>query len=488
MSATNSIQIFDASLSLIAYIDSYQSATFERKWYEAGDFSFTMNHNTLYASECLVDRIVMFGDDVYKCGIIEEVVKKEGADGKGDMQVTVKGRECKTMFEQRYVQPPTGYSDYTATTNAESVLKIMVALQIGSTASANRRVPNFTIANNLSRGATYTLSTRWKVLSEVTKDVTTATGLGQFIYLDLANKTFVYDVGAGVDRRSTQSINGRAIFSSDFDTIESAEFTKSNVKKKNLIYSAGQGVGDARLIRTVYDTTEPAGLARKEFFYDYRTLATNAALDSAGAAKLVELSTDTYIDGSALTYSQLVLGTDYNLGDLVTVETYGETIHPRIVGIQESWAPSSYKIHLTYDRNYPEFSKQVASNVGDQTRLNNSTEGTVVESSSNANGRYRKFSDGTMDQWGIVAPTSGSFALTNGVYVQIRDITYPYAFYDTAYVFVGHVETQTNGCFWVGERFITSKTLTGNSVYINSMISGTFTVGVAWHAIGRWRA
>jgi hypothetical protein len=353
----------------------------------------------------------MFGDDPYKCGIIEEVQKKEGPNGKGDMLVTIKGRECKAFFERRYVQPPSGFADYTAYDHAETVLKTMVALQLGSTAITARKINNFETATDTARGATYTLNTRWKLLSEIATQISTATGLGHFVYLDLTNKHYVYDVSEGVDRRSTQSTNGRAIFSSDYDTIENATITKSNVKKKNLIYSAGQGVGDDRIIRTVYDTTEPTGVERKEYFYDYKTLSAIAEIDNAGAAKLVELSTDTYIDGSALTYSQLVLGVDYNLGDLVTVETYGETIHPRIVGVTESWAPSSYKIKLTYDRNYPEFDKQVASIMSDQGRLNNATEGTVIESSSNSNGYYQKFSDGTMivRGWGYGAFSNRSY-------------------------------------------------------------------------------
>jgi hypothetical protein len=362
----------------------------------------------------------------------------------------------------------------------------MVALQIGSTASANRRVTNFTIATDSSRGATYTLSTRWKLLSEVTKDVTTATGLGHFIYLDLTGKNFVYDVGVGVDRRSTQSVNGRAIFSSDFDTIESATLTKSNVKKKNLIYSAGQGVGDTRLIRTVYDTTEPTGLARKEYFYDYRTLATNAALDSAGASKLVELSTDTYIDGSALTYSQLVLGTDYNLGDLVTVETYGETIHPRIVGIQESWGPSSYKIKLAFDRNYPEFNKQVASIIGDQTRLNNATEGVVIESVSGAASGYKKYSDGTMDQWmQISVNTTIATAIGSLYFGTVNFGNWPTAFTALRTVNLGIIERDF--LCWITKTSDASVTSCGTATLLSSVSRAAGDYLLSVFATGTWR-
>jgi hypothetical protein len=124
----------------------------------------------------------------------------------------------------------------------------------------------------------------------------------------------------------------------------------------------------------VYSGTEPTGIERRESFQDMRDLTDTAGLQARAANTLAEKNVTSFIDAKALTYSQLVLGTDYDLGDYITVEAYGQSENVQITKVKESWASGKYDVDLTFNRQYPEFPKQVQSTFQQLTQTNNNNE------------------------------------------------------------------------------------------------------------------
>jgi len=349
----NPIRIFDASLNLVTELDDYANAYFKRDWSGCGDFSIQTNYNTTHASDLVRGRIVMFDKNVKKCGIITNVKKAIGESGKGSMIVTASGVELKGILGWRIVPPPSGSEYYSVNNSAETVMKTLVGQNGGpTTADADRKFPLLEIDTDADLGATYLLKTRYtsNVLAECSA-CSLATETGFYIYLDLTGKKWRFQTAQGVDRSASQSVNPRAIFSTDYDTLKSAEIDDNDSNYRNYAFVGGQGEGTLRTIREVFTgAIEPTGIERREMFVDARDLATTGELDQRGEQKLEELQTIITTDGSPLAYSPLVYGTDYDLGDLATLEVYDDPRDVRITSVKESWAPLTYAIDMTFDR------------------------------------------------------------------------------------------------------------------------------------------
>lgn len=398
---SNPIRIYESDLTLVGELDDYASAYFTRSWFGIGDFSIQTNFNTAHATDLQKGRIVMFGKDKYRAGIITKLDKKLDENGKGGQIITASGYEIKFIFTQRIVLPQAASPTYTLSNSAETVMKTLVSDQAGATADADRQFPGLTIATDADRGSNYVLNVRYNTtVADELQKISMATEVGYFIYIDEASGDFVFDISLGTDRTATQTTNPRAIFSDDYDTIKGAKFVTSDNQYRNYAYVAGQGVGTGRTVREVYSTTaEPTGFDRKEIFVDARDLTATADLDARGGQKLGEYNIQTTVDGMPLTYSPLVYRTDYDLGDLVTVDVYDSPYDARITSVKESWAPLSYNIDIVFDKEPATLPQQVNRAI-ESVRANAvQTEGVIIESGTNANGDYVKFSDGIMQCW-----------------------------------------------------------------------------------------
>jgi hypothetical protein len=420
----NPIRVFDGSLNLVTELDDYNSAYFTRSWSGCGDFSIQTNYNTIHAPDLQRGRIVMFDKNVYKCGIITNVKKEIGEDGKGSMIVTATGSELKSILGWRIVPPYSGLEYYSITDSAETVMKTLVSENGGPTdADADRKFSLLEIDTDAGAGDTYFLKTRWSstVLAELTA-CSLATSLGFYIYIDLAAKKMRFATAVGTNRAGTQSVNPRAIFSSEYDTLKSANIEDNDTNYRNYAYIGGQGEGTARAISEVYTgAAEPTGIDRREMFVDARDLSSTTDLDYRGGQKLEELSTIITTDGAALAYSPIKYGRDYDLGDIATLVAYGVSRDVRITSVKESWAPTSYTIDLTFDKLPQTLQTQISSAVSSIKNTVNSSGATIIESGGTGapgDAHWEKKGNGYAEIWGRAWPSTDS-ASSNSRYYNI---------------------------------------------------------------------
>jgi hypothetical protein len=321
-----------------------------------------------------------------------------------------------------------------------------------------------------------------------------ATEVGYFIYIDEASGDFVFDISLGTDRTATQTTNPRAIFSDDYDTIKGAKFVTSDNQYRNYAYVAGQGVGTGRTVREVYSTTaEPTGFDRKEIFVDARDLTATADLDARGGQKLGEYNIQTTVDGMPLTYSPLVYRTDYDLGDLVTVDVYDSPYDARITSVKESWAPLSYNIDIVFDKEPATLPQQVNRAI-ESVRANAvQTEGVIVESGTENGYYYDKFSSGRAEAYGVFSVTTTVTSSSAIIYISgVKSLTnYPTSLFNaTPGVMIG-VNGFAENDIWTGRRITggaTASSTNPGTYEIMSCVgkaSNTYTIAV--HAIGRWK-
>jgi hypothetical protein len=371
---SNPIRIFTSSLDFVAEVDDYETAYFERRWYGIGEFSITINYNKLFATEFQKGRIILIGNNYDSCGIISSLRYSVGEGGKGSETVTASGYQLKHIMSWRIVYPPAGQARYTDSDKAESVVKTLVAGQAGTSAATKRQFSLLDIAADAARGIDYLISSRYSNLAAEVEDLAYATQISTNLYIDPVAKKIKLDCYQGIDRTAAQSMNGRAIFSPDYDTLASAEILDSNVAYRSIMIIGGQGVGAARTIVPVYSTTEPSDFDRREQWIDARDLSTTPDLTLRGQSKLALFGNENYLEARALTYSPLAYRSSYDLGDLVTMSAFGQSTNVRISSARESWANNDYMLELGYGLPYPTITKRVARSESDVGAILNATE------------------------------------------------------------------------------------------------------------------
>jgi hypothetical protein len=170
-----------------------------------------------------------------------------------------------------------------------------------------------------------------------------------------------------------------------------------------------------------------------------------------------------------------VYQTDYDLGDYVTIEAYGQSSDHQITEVKESWAPLQYNIDCVFDKEPASLPAQVNTAVKSLQASFTQTEGYIVESGSNANGYYAKYSNGMMMQYGISTVTGYPYTLT-----------FPVSFINTTYSITGIWNKSS-----AAGRTVTINTKSTSStsifVYNASGLTPETSGSIDWIAIGTWR-
>ncbi len=368
--------IWEASpLALVTEVDTYADASFTSGLYGPGDFTISVNYWTLGASEFQPERFILFNNDPTKIGLITSVTKEIGPEGKASQMLTVKGQQASNIFSFRNIYPPAGQARYSETAVVETVIKNLVKSQIGSTASTDRKDTLLNVIATSGRGSTYTLNARLTLMQEEMRKACIATEVGYSLVLNTSTTKLDFDTVHGTDRTAGQSVNPRVMFSTQFDSLREGSIETTYDQYRNVAIIGGQGEGVNRNIREVTGSGGPyTGLKRRELFIDGRDMETDAELDARGAQRLVEASTKVFLDAAALQYSQFIYGTDYFLGDKVTLGAYDTSWDARITAVTESVRAGEYSIDLTLDKVPPTITSQIGSGFNGQNAIMQATE------------------------------------------------------------------------------------------------------------------
>jgi hypothetical protein len=372
------IRIFDTSLALVSEVDAYEQAYFTRSLTGYGAFEIVINYNVVHAADFQKDYFVLFGTNIHRLGVIENISKEVSKDGKGSQKLTITGYEAKAIFNRRIVIPASGNSYYIQDAVQETAIKNTVYDQCGADSASSRgAISLITIAADLGRGVEYQLQAFNTILSDQLTTVAEASNpyMGFELYLDIDNKKLVLDMIVGLDRRASQSVNGRVCFSSGRDSLKSATISDQNSGYKNAVYVGGQGDGSDKTIVLVTPTSAVTGLLRREEYIDKSDLQTTEALTNAGQSELNAVAQAVLsIEAQGLVKSQYVLYSDYDLGDLVNIVEYDTSFDAQITEIEEEWENGNYDISLTFGKQAQSIASVLSSTTSllDQTNTSKS--------------------------------------------------------------------------------------------------------------------
>ncbi|UED81963.1 siphovirus ReqiPepy6 Gp37-like family protein [Lysinibacillus sp. CD3-6] len=367
------LRVIDFNFNLICEIDQYSSLQLTRSDADVGLLELQINRYLLHADKLQKGHIIFPSNHLHKAFIIRHREIELDEDGKATENWLIKAQSLKSFATQRLIYPATGKTHESVTGNVETVMRHFVNTQMINPSDSKRKFPNLVLAANQNRGATVSEQSRYDNLAEKLTELSQLHNLGWNIVLNINSKQFVFTISQGRDLTASQQNSPSAIFSTEFETLESLSYLESDLEYKNFAVVAGQGEGLDRRIVTIGDAQ---GRDRFEMFVDARDISEEtegetpqprpvvdivADLTKRGNEKLSEHIQEVFMEGQALTSSRLMYERDYDLGDTVTLQDrgWGVMMDTRITAIKEIYEYGKQKIELTFDKDRPTFMSKI---------------------------------------------------------------------------------------------------------------------------------
>lgn len=360
---------------IIGIIDNSKSIIWHDVYYGVGDFE-------IYAP-CTQENIdaLAIGNYITRynsrnVGIIEKIeVTYNPQDGR---MIVAAGRFAKSILDRRLIFKLSGHSVSPTflSGNVESAARSLVADNAISCAfDTGRNMPELVlgaiagITKKIIDNDGYSADKQvtYKELLSYSDGLLEEYELGAYCMLD-NNLKLAYTVFEGADRSVDNTAgNQPVVFSQDFDNLLSSEYQYDNTKLKNAALIGGEGEGEARFCSIVKDSAV-TGLKRREVWIDSSSITKkyndesgteqtftddeyDKQLKTDGMQKLAELAiTETFEGEIDITNGSFSYGTDFALGDKVTVQDtgIGLYINARILEITEVQDDNGYSIEAKY--------------------------------------------------------------------------------------------------------------------------------------------
>lgn len=340
------IRILTTVFQLLGEIDDYESLQFIRRSKKPGEFELHININKNLTDTLLEDNLIMLSPR--KVGLIlHREISRSNSE-----QLVIKGYTLQGILSRRITEPPAGLAYDSIRASIETTMKHYVANNAVNPRDSTRIIPNLVIGQDNRRGETVSWDSRYKQLDEELANLS-SDKFGWEVYLDLANKKFVFDIIEGKNLTTGQTDNPPVIFSIDFDNIKSQNFVDSGLGHKNTAYVGGQGEGAGRAIAEVGHNL--TGLERIETFIDARDVEDDTQLSSRGMEKLQEFQKVLSFESEILTYGPFIYEQDWDVGDIVTVQDrkLGITLDTPIPEVKEIYEPGGFRLEAVFGNTVP---------------------------------------------------------------------------------------------------------------------------------------
>ena len=371
------VEIRDPSTrQLIGICDTAKSVIWQAVYFGVGEFEIyapaTLKNRSLLKDGYFVTRT----NDI-NCGIIDNIeITDNPQDG---MMIVASGKFAKNILSQRIIYRFVSTYSITAATlygNVASECWRLIDENCGAAAPTYRQFPKFgrgTIndlpavivddnGNNARKQVTY------DSLLEYTDALLQEYGYGAYVWLDNFTGELLYVMYNGADR-SADNTDGNTpiIFSPDFDNLLSTEYTANTSNNRTTAIIGGQGEGLERFVTLIGDNV--GGYARRELWVDkngvaktvknesdeeitYTDAEYNNILITEGKKALSEYrNIETFRGEMDLNGSRFVYGTDFTVGDIVTIENkrIGKQADCRILSATEVQDENGYNISCEYE-------------------------------------------------------------------------------------------------------------------------------------------
>ncbi len=391
-----------SKFNAVGELNRFESAILRRNYCGFGSFEIwapiTDENRTYFNPPTdLSENFVYFGNNV--AGLVESVQSE--VDSYNHLRYHISGRTCEALLCRRAFglgRKVTGTNNYmvaNTTTfsgiNAAAIVTQMLYDCYHNSAGdyTNRKIPFFVEPTNSGNLPTRTFNFQRSggnlydaVVDFLTQEILS---LGFWVKFDPVQKHLIPYVYAGVNRSASQSTNPPVVFSDELDDILQSKYLYDNTNYRNVSYIAGEGEGsDRSVVQAVRGTNTYnvswfngtgnfPGFGLRELFVDARDVTRKSAdtitsqgnigassltdsqyfqaLAKRGTQKLGESNILNTFNATIRTHGNRMytFGTNYNLGDIVTVEDtrLGFSVDTRITSTEETFG-SDYSLVLTF--------------------------------------------------------------------------------------------------------------------------------------------
>lgn len=338
-----------------AIIDDYQEISFSHNYYEAGDFTISINYNIPNAMKFERGMFVQFGNDPYMFGEIQSISDAIGEDGKGSQIRTITGKDARFIFKRRIIRNLNDEDAWTMTAKGELCLRNLINDQCGANAEEKRRLPVVnTIPENADAiGSTYSVSESYTNLYDSLVTIATQSEIGWRIKFDGELTLEVYE---GSD------LSDHVQFSTDYDSLANGEFKDSSESFANTVYVGGKGTGSDRDIyegESAIGGESPTGLERYEAWDNQSGMTDESEYEAEALSMLSQYGQTLELSGQGLAKCPYIFKEQYNIGDTITVAFSGKSAKVQILSVTEHWSFGNYGIEFSFGKPQNDFSRQM---------------------------------------------------------------------------------------------------------------------------------
>ena len=327
--------VLNTNFDRIAIIDTFESAIWTDRAYEAGDFQLSLFPTAENITNCQQDRYVENIESDHLM-VIEKIQLTSNNDD-GDKFI-ISGYSLEKILSRRII-----WANTTLTGSLQDGIRQLITDAVISPSISERAIPNFVFESSTdSRITSLILSKECKrgdnlydTISSICKEYEI-----DFKVTLNSSKQLVFKLYIGEDRSYAQSANPYVVFSRGFENIISSEHVSSKEDSKNVclvthIETSESEDNKEETISTIVGSAE--GLMRRETYVEASDVPTKNSHDvdyteeerkvmmaQAGVKELGENKEETTFEGEVDPNGSFVYGRDFYLGDIVQVEdSYG---------------------------------------------------------------------------------------------------------------------------------------------------------------------
>lgn len=348
-------QITDGTFQRVYVLDNATSVIWINRFQDSGYFEIYTRADSELLTLLAAHETYWTREGKDENVMVTEAVKLTTSSEDG-AYITISGNGAESFLARRIIPKQTVWQSKTA----EYIIRDMIDTNIGENALVQRKVSRIALGEWI-HDTTETIDKQvtGKNLLEAIKDLCIEWKYG--FKMIQSGGVFTFQLYKGTDRSYNQSTNDFVIFSPAWDNLGDTEYSRDKSTLYTAVYVAGEGEGSARNIVS-NAISGMNGLRRRELWVDARnsssTTEEGTLTPSAYTAMLMQQASETIdnsietvsFEGEVLDTSSYIYGVDYNLGDIVQVETeYGIQAAARVTEITEVEDESGYQLRPTLE-------------------------------------------------------------------------------------------------------------------------------------------
>lgn len=361
------VYVFDKSLNPLGLLNSVSDLMWETVCIDKGSFELWCALTEDNIELLQEDRILSVDDEPESAGFIELVNFSTGSDGLKKLHVA--GKTCEGYLEFRSVFPV-----FIKSGTVSSVVYDLLDKHVINPTDPLRAIPIIHFPETLnSVGPSITYQNTGDTVLDQLYSLCGANALRFRLKFLRDQKKLEFELSATKNRTIDQQVNSPVYISSELDDILDSEYTKNKSNYRNVAIVAGEDSSTERKIVQV-GSLSLSGVDRREVFVDARDLQSetddgiateaqyNSMLSERGLSKLEDYKSVETFDATIRSYdSSYEYGTDFNLGDIITV--YDARIKVRVDAIVYSttleYSSTGKRREFTFGYSQPTIQKKI---------------------------------------------------------------------------------------------------------------------------------